>query len=171
MEHGLSAKALASNNLHQGSCQVLSYTLCDALVVKLWLLVCLRAFTPFVLLFVCRRPALRHCRWKEKQRRRCGQTSLQSLSGGSDMAITCSQVLLLCHALNCCCREIHNRSWHVFRSCCQVMHTIAATESLIASTVGLFQPLHVLLLQVVDPTFVWLLPASHVVSTAGQIFG
>jgi len=48
LEHGhLLAKALASNNLHQGSCQVLSYTLCDVLIVKLWLLVCLRAFTPF----------------------------------------------------------------------------------------------------------------------------
>ena len=38
------------------------------------------------------------------------------------------------------------------------MHTVAAINSLIASTVGLFQPLHVLLLQVFDPTLVWLLP-------------
>ena len=48
LEHGrLSAKALASINLRQGSCQVLSYTLCGALFVQLWLLLCLRAFTPF----------------------------------------------------------------------------------------------------------------------------
>jgi len=120
----------------------------DDVVVKWWCgyqpdNVLLDRFTICCVSTTCRRPALRHCRWKEKQRRRCGQTSLQSLLGGSDIALACIQVSLSCHAHNCCCRElgwIHNRSLHAFRSCCQVMHTIAAIESLIASTTGLFQP-------------------------------
>ncbi len=48
LKHGrLSAKALASISLRQGFCQVLSYTLCEALIVQLWLLLCLRILTPF----------------------------------------------------------------------------------------------------------------------------